>query len=326
MVDLLQQNAEISKSIQDLLVREYLKKNAGLEESALCFRTRNGKIVLDHVDRLFKNQLTQQRIQKEQKKQQKFLRDIPMNELATDQEERYRACIESAKQSKKLVNILFSCHLQSFSLIHKMDTTNRIRRLERNCGASSRVIVDSKRKFLLLMESETIRPTSSIVQTNVLELLEGTLQLIKNQCSLLNTEADLSNSFLVYSREIIEKHFKDIQSRITPKTIQTIEKYYQYLLSGGKIDLLKTRDVNYEIFQSQMTHFQSLLEKKRGTISKLENVVAFIEKLIEEIKESQEQTPLPEERPTDPVQETKSGGRMATIKNILDKACFWKKR
>ncbi len=280
------QSPPISKELQELLIKEYLKNNLGASREDLFFRCKNGKIVFEQISQIFDIFDLDDLLESFPILQEHRLQDIPLDELAKDQDERYQECLLSAKNSKKILEYLANAKVRTMKAGEKNQRFHQIRRLEKECSLFSNDIVEAKRELLRLMDSEAMRITGPVVQPPVIRLLDATMGLIDSHCILLEQETELSNHFFEYTQTLIKKHFKNIKSRVTPTTVQTILKVYKFIENKGKISPFDIKQANFEMFEESMNQFQEVLSQKRDNIEQLSKLVGFLDTVLNKLTEN----------------------------------------
>lgn len=285
--------AYAANQIQESLVEAYLKKNPGIRREDVIIKTVNGKLVYSTIVDFFMamaNSASESKIQ---------ISPEELEPLNQDEKSRVASCIKSLKTCARLIDVLLKNHASGFA----MEKGKHNQFLKRQKGIflnSVKASYESKQDILAMINIKGAFKRN-LLRNYLTEFLQAVVDQLKSLCLIYKREYELSQRLSNHTKNMIDTHLKDIEGSMSREDKEKVARVYIYLMKDPKIDLPPVNKLNISMMSKAIDKLGIKLENFRQEISKIENVISFVEELVENLKRQSEE----EERPrSEPVHDT----------------------
>lgn len=138
------------------IINEYLKENPGVRRDEVIERIHNGQVVIDTIDNVFQEISRRERITESFK--DKKLYEL----LQIEQDDRYKACLASIRNSERIIQYLFTSNYAPFGLAEKNQALNYLTHKERVCANWTANYYKATKDIFTLMMSHYTVPAAKV--------------------------------------------------------------------------------------------------------------------------------------------------------------------
>jgi hypothetical protein len=271
-------DALIVDSIKQSLITEYLKKNPRIKREEVIAKSINGEWVIDNINSILQD------IFKRKDINDSFHQATVFEDLKSDSEKRYKACQVSIGNSKKVIDFLFHSAYASFGLKEKNENITYLSQQERLCAEAIVQYYTNIKAILKLMYEK--QPAFIQLKSSVLDYFDSLQKQMRYQYNIFDREIALNNEFSQYSKNLIQDHMKNLQTKIkdTEKKkllLNQVAKAYLILKANGFLKIEDASSVSIELFNQVLQDFDVVMTKKRGQLEAVQKVIKALEKVVE---------------------------------------------
>lgn len=273
---------EASTQFKEEIITQYLRNNPGVKRSEVTMKIVNGRNICTHISATFDN-LSKRKIRS--KEEQEVLKD-----LSSGSDKRYTACLESISSTRQYAGWLVESPGIAYNENDQQHDTHFLNRREQLSESYAMELSGFKKKIAKLMESEEETPEEQ-VKLLMMEYFQSSHSQLKCQKSIMEKECSLGGMFSEYSEEFIKEHYLNLKPKAGMRTIEAVKKAYNILRSSG-VDMEEV-DANEKITSKDqlkklaggLKSLNHQLERKREQLNAIQKMVAFLEDMVDIIKE-----------------------------------------
>ncbi|HOJ59520.1 MAG TPA: hypothetical protein PK878_04475 [bacterium] len=297
------------------IINEYLKENPGVRRDEVIERIHNGQVVIDTIDNVFQEISRRERITESFK--DKKLYEL----LQIEQDDRYKACLASIRNSERIIQYLFTSNYAPFGLAEKNQALNYLTHKERVCANWTANYYKATKDIFTLMMSHYTVPAAK-VQGLISLYFTALHQQLLCQREIYMKELELIELFSRFSKTFVQTNAKIIQSKIksSPKkdlVVGMLKKACLVMNKNYSLNLPIKDKYEIDQFISDLNQVDSSLSQKREEVEFLGKAITVLEKVvgyIEQYKTQKIQSPPPSVPPSAP--ETKPASRMVFLSRM----------
>lgn len=276
-------NSLVADSIKQSLIDEYLKHNPHVQRTDVIAQLIHGDWVIDNISNIIRE------LFKEREIQNSFQQEQILKEIEMESDDRYRACQQSVKNSRRIIDFLFQSAYASFGLKEKNDHLSFLTQQEARCA---RVIAQhyKTKKTILEIMAET-NPAIPQLKGTMLDYFGTLHQQLDHQFKIYDREVVLNNEFSQYSQDLIKDHFKQIQEKIKDskkkqQLLTHIVKAYQTLRQNGFFEIENASSLSIDRFNQMLLDFDDRMTKQREELEEIQKIVQALEKVVDYLEAS----------------------------------------
>lgn len=307
-------NEIVVESIKQSLISEYLKKYPQVKRSDVIAQFIQGEWVIKSISSILQDMFQQREI-RDAFQQEQILKEIEM-----ESDDRYRACQQSIKNSKRIIDFLFQSTYAEFGLNEKNENNNYLNRQERLCAESISNHYKHKKHILEYMTEP--QPAMTQLKIKMLDYFDTLHKQLDYQYKIFDREIVINNEFSKYSQNLIKEHFKNVQTKLKDSTkkqllVNHIVKAYQTLKQSGYVQFDNGSSVSIDKFKQILNDFDNQMSKKREALESIQKIIQALEIVVGylEVSVGKEKS-IPEEEKPQPTPEKSSSLRMAFTTKI----------
>ncbi|MFB3786527.1 MAG: hypothetical protein ACE15F_09160 [bacterium] len=299
------------------IINEFLKEHPGVKRDEVIEKIQNGQVVLDTVDNVFKEISKRERISESFK--DKKLYEL----LQIEQDDRYKACLASIRNSERIVHYLFTSNHAQFGLAEKNQTLNFLTHKERVCANwTANYYKATKDLFTLMINKHIVQPPK--VKGLISLYFTALHQQLISQREIYKKELDLIELFSRFSKSFVQTNAKIIQAKIksSPKkelVVGMLKKACLLMNKNYSLNLPIKEKYEIDQFINDLNQVDTTLSQKREEVVFLEKAITVLEKVVVYIEQYKIQKVQPQ--PVTPAApETKPASRMvfmSKVKNLF---------
>lgn len=273
---------KLSRDIKEMLENEYLSNQSDVKKEEFGYKVANGKQVLDKVGSIFEDLERRKVYRNQMSERDKAYKEAASIEIKGNHSERRAKCAQSAEAGKKYTEFLFARNPRDFTLSEKNTNLSQIKRHMDLGDKAYSDIAQSNGKFLGMMRDKALRPTDSMVRTVLGELLGAIAALIRQQCALYKREVSLGNQFKDFVSGFLRSNLVKANSKLGLAAVKTLAAALQ---DGGRPRKWASgAEKSGEDLLEYLDTLDSHLAKRRSDAEQLEEIVAMIEEIVNELK------------------------------------------
>ncbi|HOE10273.1 MAG TPA: hypothetical protein PLQ35_07285 [bacterium] len=286
----------IDPQVQDLLKEEliddFLQRNPGVSRSQVILRFKNGKPVFDTIDAVMAS--TPVRVSEHEKK------ELLRKQMEIKDDERYKVCTESVRNSKQVVDFLFSCSFVPFGLSEKNEHLNALKHAENIVVDRTHSKFNVKKEFLEMMSSDT-RPNRTRIRDIMVLYFRAVLDQLKSQSDIFQREFDLGTMLNTYSRDFMKSKASSVKADMDSATRRTVASVYMMAKKLAGQTAPKPETITVAALEGSLAEMEMVLDRRRVQIQELKQVVELLEKLVNKMEKGgpakqEQQTSGPSEK------------------------------
>ncbi|HQH72223.1 MAG TPA: hypothetical protein PK360_09100 [bacterium] len=299
------------------IVNEFLKEHPGVKREEVIEKTHNGQVVLDTVDNIFKEISRRERISESFK--DKKLYEL----LQIEQDDRYKACLASIRNSERIIHYLFTSNYTQFGLAEKNQTLNYLTHKERVCANWTANYYKATKDLFTLMVNKHAVQTNKV--KGLISLYFTALhQQLLSQREIYKKELELIGMFSRFSKTFVKSNALIIQSKIksSPKKdllVGMLKKACLVMNKNYSLNLPIKEKFEIDQFINDLNRVDSTLSQKREEVAFLEKAITVLEKVVVYIEQykTQKIQPQPESPAVPGTQPASRMAFMSKVKNLF---------
>lgn len=273
---------EASSQFKEEIITEYLRSNPGVKRSEVTMRIVNGKNVCTHISNTF-DQMSKRKVRSKEEQQL-------LQELSGGGDKRFSACLESISSTRQFSGWLVDSPGIAYNENDSVEDERFLARREQLSESHALELSNFKKKIAKLMEAEEETPEEQ-VKLLMTEYFQSSHAQLKCQKSIMEKETTLGGMFSEYSEEFIKEHYLQLKPKAGKNTVEAVKKAYNILRSSG-VDMEEvsahekiTSKDQLKKLAGGLNSLNAQLTRKREQLEAIQKMIAFLEDMIQVIKE-----------------------------------------
>ncbi|HPA47019.1 MAG TPA: hypothetical protein PLZ55_09315 [bacterium] len=266
---------KVQDHLKEALIDDFIERNPGVTRSQVILRFKNGKPVFDTIDKVMASASV--RVSEQQKK------ELLRKQMEIKDDERYKVCMESIRNSKQVVDFLFACSFVPFGLNEKNEHLNALKRGENIVVDRTHTKFNVKKEFLEMMSSD-MRPNRTRIRDNMVLYFRAVLDQLKSQSDIFQREFDLGTRMNVSARDFMKEKSSSVKSEMDLATRKTVASVYMMAKKVAGQTAPKPEKVTVSALEGSLAEMETILNERRSQIQEIRQVVELLEKLIKQLE------------------------------------------
>ncbi len=297
-----EQRAIAIQRIHKMLIREYVKAHPEVSESEVIIRSVNGKLVCDTIAHLL---TSGSKIQTQEKIDVETYR----KHMEASEEQRYKDCQTSMQSSGRLCDYLINSPHHSFTEEDKKEIEEYLERFIKICADRTQTAKYIRKAFVQLMDGTNVA-TRPKIKSELSKFFHAILEQLKAQKEIFKKEFELGNDFCLCILKQMETLIPNVQNRLSEKNWKNVEKAYKILIIESEREG-QDESEDFKELKSIVKSMKGHLDKRRIQFQAIEKIVAFLEKLLEQLNNPDAQSAAPKDK------KASKGHRMAFVSKLF---------
>lgn len=287
---------DFGEKLRDVMVDEYLNANPDSSRPEVESRSVDGKVVCDTIIKSTRAISKKTRFQGSEEEEEFFQKQLEVSGTA-----RYEACRQSIECSEGIIDSLFSSAHCDFSEEEKSENILFLQQNNQLAVDHGHAVEEAKKEIVAMMEGKVTQHTKlklvpKRVRKDLVVYVKSLVSQMKTQAGLFKREYELGERFRTFTRDFIRDHLQSITGAAKKETIKTILRVYMAAKkeSEGLPEPQTEKPKNLKV---ALAYIKNRMDKKRVLVETMERIVAYLEKMVEELENFQDDEGLKEGGP-----------------------------